>query len=104
MNLSLPSHDLTALNESAEFIQKQLSILASDEVLSKNAICDLLSHAHQLLAFAKSDEHQNLGLAVICHVAESVPNDPMCHALLEDCISASRNFHYLDMLDRKSVV
>ena len=99
MNLTLFSRDAAALNLSADFIRS--SQLFSKEQPSPDDVCDLLSHAHHLLNFAQSDEHQNLGLSVICHVAESAPSNPMCRALLEDCISASRNFHYLDMLCRR---
>ena len=84
--------------ESASFIKTWLS---SRDFAKTENIVELLSHAHLLLSHAKSEELQNFGLAAICHVAEDLPDDPMCKALLDDCICASRNFHYFEMLRKK---
>jgi len=40
----------------------------------------------------------NLGLSVICHVADSLPKDPLINQLLHDCIVKSRVFLYNDMV------
>lgn len=90
--------DADSFEESATFIKGWLS---SQESAKTQNIVELLSHAHHLLSHAKSEDLQNFGLAAICHIAEDLPDDPMCKALLDDCICASRNFHYFDMLRKK---
>lgn len=59
----------------------------------------LLERAHFLLS-QKDEKSYNLGLSIICHVAESKPTDSFVKQLLYDCIVESRIFLYGEMLEK----
>ena len=94
------SPDKDTLADSAQYITDRLGGFQHSS-LAADATSDLLERAYHLLQFSAEDGHQNLGLAVICHVAENLQQDRMVRALLFDCISACSNFIYSDMLATK---
>lgn len=59
----------------------------------------ILETAFYLLS-SDDDKRYNLGLSIICHVAETKPSDSFIHQLLFDCIIESRVFLYHGMYSR----
>lgn len=59
----------------------------------------MLESAYHLLS-SDDDTEYNLGLSIICHVAEAKPADVFIHQLLFDCIIESRVFLYHEMYGR----
>lgn len=57
----------------------------------------LLENTYHMLNFSSCENDYNLGLSVICHVAESNPEESMLKQLLYDCIISSRVFLYNEM-------
>ncbi|VVM33798.1 helicase-related protein [Terribacillus sp. AE2B 122] len=70
--------------------------LKANNTITKNEYKYLLETAFYLLSSDK-DEAYNLGLSIICHVAEAKPQDAFIQQLLFDCINESRVFLYHDM-------
>lgn len=77
-----------------------LQKLKTEKTLSVGEYKLLLEDAHKLLS--AGDESYNLGLAIVCHVANSRPSDTFIKQLLYDCIVESRIFLYGDMLQKSS--
>lgn len=75
----------------------------SEEILSgkKPIAAAALEAASHLLSFSKDEHELNAALAVICHAAERDNLDELETVLLHDCIDASRNYLYLDMLQKR---
>ena len=62
---------------------------------------ELLENNYELLSFYSNDQQfYNLGLSVICHTSEYLPDDNLLIFLLEDNIEASRVFLYDIMLEK----
>jgi helicase len=60
---------------------------------------EILERDYALLSTnANNNENYNLGLSVICHVADNLPDDPLIKQLLHDCIVKSRMFLYDGMI------
>ncbi|WP_410254779.1 hypothetical protein [Bacillus anthracis] len=73
--------------------------LKTDKSLNFKEYKTLLEKAYQL--FSSNDPKlYNLGLSVICYVAEAQPVDKFIQQLLYDCMVASRVFLYTDMYER----
>lgn len=90
----------TADTESASALLEKLK---RDKLLSKNDYKRLLEIAHHLLQQDLNNSSQyNLGLSIICHVSEYLPNDNFIKQLLYDCIAASRVFLYNEMLSNRN--
>lgn len=97
MNFIFDTPEARALAISkAEFFTKE--ILSGNEILADEA----LEAANLLLSYSTEESEINAALAVICHVAEKSSLNELEVTLLHDCIDASRNFLYLDMLGRRS--
>ena len=63
---------------------------------------EILERNYALLANESNDSiSYNLGLSVICHVAENLPDNSFIRYLLYDCIVKSRIFLYNEMLAQK---
>lgn len=62
-----------------------------------NSEYKLMLETAYYLASSEKDEEYNLGLSIICHVAEAKPKDTFIHQLLFDCIIESRVFLYHEM-------
>jgi len=67
-------------------------------------ISNALEAAFLLLSHSQDEEEINAGLSVICHVAEEKNLSSMNKSMLADCIDASRNYVYSDMLDSKKLI
>ncbi len=79
-----------------------LHTLRSDKSLQFSEYKELLERTHNLLSEnSRQSDLYNLGLSVICHVAEKLPSDTFIRQPLYDCIVASRIFLYNTMLSRK---
>lgn len=69
---------------------------------SSHQFKELLERNYALLSNCEKDSLQyNLGLSVICHVANNHPNDSLIKQLLHDCIVKSRVFQYESMIRNK---
>jgi galactitol-specific phosphotransferase system IIB component len=89
---------INSVEECESFVKSQLAKYKADK-LTINEYANLLENAHVLLTQRiVSDEHYNLGLSAICHVAQNLPDDKLIQTLLNDCISASRVFLYENMV------
>jgi hypothetical protein len=95
--ISYLSPDAEGISSSCDFINRTIGFLKTERGSDEITI-SLLENAYNLLQFSKDDESQNLGLSVICHVADNLSVDPMVRILLADCITACSNFLYRDML------
>ncbi|MEK4110481.1 helicase [Paenibacillus sp. DS2363] len=73
-----------------------LAELKQNAFLSNSQYKFMLETAHSLLS-SEDDEEYNLGLSIICHIAEAKPDDRFIHQLLFDCIIESRVFLYHEM-------
>lgn len=83
-------------------VQQLLESLKSTGNLSFSEHKELLERAYHLLSDGTlTPELYNLGLSIICHVAENLPSDLFIRQLLYDCIVASRIFLYNTMLSKK---
>lgn len=92
------------LNPISECESAVKTLLAKNKIdnLNLEEYVILLENAYVLLSHKKAtDEHYNLGLSVICHVAQTLPTDKFIHTLLNDCISASRVFLYENMISER---
>ncbi|MGD6831004.1 DEAD/DEAH box helicase [Sutcliffiella halmapala] len=88
---------MTFINgERVEMSKELLKKLKENDPLSNNEYKFLLETAYYLFSSNK-DEVYNLGLSIICHVAEAKPQDAFIHQLLFDCIIESRVFLYHEM-------
>lgn len=88
--------------EECESIVKSLLAKYKADKLSINEYAELLENAHVLLTQRMvTDEHYNLGLSAICHIAQNLPDNVFIQTLLNDCISASRVFLYENMVSEK---
>lgn len=67
--------------------------------LSKHEYKLILEIAYNLLT-SEEESYYNMGLSIICHVAESKPEDAFIHQLLFDCIIESRVFLYHEMYQK----
>ncbi|MFS0892382.1 DEAD/DEAH box helicase [Peribacillus frigoritolerans] len=81
----------------------QINILLK-ELKEKNGLTTkeykvLLEKSYHLFS-EDNDDLYNLGLSVICHIAERKPTDPFIQQLLYDCMVSSRVFLYADMYDK----
>ncbi|USG67337.1 DEAD/DEAH box helicase [Brevibacillus ruminantium] len=82
--------------EKLEIAKKLLDRLKRYDALENKEFRTILETAYYLLS-SKDDEYYNLGLSIICHVAENRPTDEFVHQLLFDCIIESRVFLYHQM-------
>ncbi|MDT3429192.1 ERCC4-related helicase [Paenibacillus forsythiae] len=73
-----------------------LEKLKKSTILSDKEYKMMLETAYHLLS-SDEDQEYNLGLSIICHVAEAKPKDAFIHQLLFDCIIESRVFLYHEM-------
>lgn len=80
-------------------INNLIKQLKTESTLSFQQYKSLLEKAYPLFS-SKEDHIYNIGLSVICHVAESKPEDPFIQQLLYDCIVASRVFLYSEMYEK----
>ncbi|MBH3434870.1 DEAD/DEAH box helicase [Pseudomonas citronellolis] len=88
-------NDQETKTEAISATQKYLSNAEeTDEITQITA----LEAAHFLLTNSNENSELNLALAVICYSAESELESSLAKQLLADCIDASRNYLYLDML------
>lgn len=83
-----------------EEIKHLLLRLKNKEVLSIKEVEKFLINTYRLLD-SSSEEDYNLSLSVICHVADSNPEDLLVQQLLHDCIIKSRIFLYDVLLKEK---
>lgn len=83
-------------NERKDAAVQLLNKLKEHEVLTFKEYKNLLEVAYHILS-SEEDDLYNLGLSIICHVAESKPADAFIHQLLFDCIVESRIFLYHQM-------
>jgi ERCC4-related helicase len=83
-------------SDNSDIIQGYLQKIINNEELPYTNMKELLERTHSL--FVKCDGFYNLGLAVICHVAEMSLTDVLLKQLLYECIVESRIFLYGDML------
>lgn len=79
--------------------RKLLEKLKKNTLLTNKEFKTLLEVAYYLSSSDK-DEEYNLGLSIICHVAEAKPSDSFIHQLLFDCIIESRVFLYHEMFQK----
>ncbi|GHH96644.1 helicase-related protein [Neobacillus kokaensis] len=86
-------------NDNYVLINNLIEQLKKEKKLTFKQYKILLEKAYPLLS-SKEDNIYNLGLSVICHVAESKPKDTFIQQLLYDCIVASRVFLYSDMYEK----
>lgn len=80
-------------------VEVLLARLKAGEKLGIKNYKTLLEKTYTLLSTEDEDLY-NLGLSVICHVADSSPQDDFINQLLHDCIIASRVFLYSDMYEK----
>lgn len=78
-------------------VQNLLDKLMKEKTLSIREYKLLLEKNYQFFYLENDAEIYNLGLSVICHVAESNPEDMLINELLYDNIVASRVFLYEEM-------
>ncbi|WP_025848567.1 helicase-related protein [Paenibacillus ehimensis] len=83
------------VNRTIQLLEK----LKKNASLSNKEYKFMLETAYHLLSSDDDDEY-NLGLSIICHVAEAKPGDAFIHQLLFDCIIESRVFLYHEMYRR----
>lgn len=86
-------------NNNIEQIKRLIEQLKKERSLPVKLYKNLLEKAYPLLS-SDDDSIYNLGLSVICHVAESRPKDKFIQQLLYDCIVASRVFLYSEMFEK----
>lgn len=82
--------------------QEILSQISGGEELSYSQYKEALERCYYLLSLPASSASYNTGLGIICYLAEAQMDDPLLKMLLQDCISASGNYPYQQMLDRTS--
>ena len=80
-------------------VEKLLAKLKSGNSLPTKEYKLLLEKTYAILS-TEDDDLYNLGLSVICHVADNSPKDDFINQLLHDCIIASRVFLYSDMYEK----
>jgi helicase len=85
--------------DSILLVENLIEQLKKENTLTFKQYKLLLERAYPLLS-SKDDHGYNVGLSVICHVAESKPVDPFIQQLLYDCIIASRVFLYSEMYEK----
>jgi len=78
-----------------------LKKLKSEKKISFSEYKSLLEDTHNNLIEDLDTNKYNFYLSVICHVAESKPEDVLIKELLKECIYASRVFLYEDTLLKK---
>lgn len=76
-----------------------LNRLKESSELSLKEYKFLLEASYYLLS-SENDEYYNIGLSIICHVAEEKPKDKFIQQLLFDCIVESRVFLYHEMYEK----
>lgn len=79
-------------------IKTLLSKLRGKDLLSIEELENLLINTYRLLD-SEDENDYNLSLSVICHVADSKPQDKLILQLLHDCIIKSRIFLYDNLLE-----
>ena len=89
-------------NERVKSTLHLLGNLKKSGLLSNKDYKFILESAYHLLS-SDDDKEYNLGLSIICHVAEAKPDDIFIHQLLFDCIIESRVFLYHEMFGRVDV-
>lgn len=79
-------------------IKTLLSKLRGKDLLSIEELENLLINTYRLLD-SEDENDYNLSLSVICHVADSKPQDKLILQLLHDCVIKSRIFLYDNLLE-----
>lgn len=85
----------------ASICKAWLDELAAQSQISEEQLVEILERCYYLFSQKRDPDSYNTGLGIICHVADRNPVDPLVVTLLDDCISASGNFPYNDMLRAK---